>query len=150
MEKLFLREVVKEDVDLLFHWANDELVRKNAFHTEQIPYETHVKWFDRVLADDSVLHYILMNETVPVGQIRVNVETDSTGEIDYSIAKEYRGQGFGKIICKLLVEELKANHKDITELIAKVKPKNISSSACFIKNGFEEKYVQYELKLKDE
>ena len=36
---VYLREAQIQDRDLLFQWANDALVRQNAFHTEQIPYE---------------------------------------------------------------------------------------------------------------
>ncbi len=56
---LLLRKVNPADVDLLYKWANDATVRQNAFHTEAIPYENHVKWFAKTLADKSVYHYIL-------------------------------------------------------------------------------------------
>ena len=48
---LRLREVTGKDMDLLFRWANDPVTRKNAFHTEQIPYETHRAWFVKMLAE---------------------------------------------------------------------------------------------------
>ena len=33
-KECYLRLVKPEDIDLLFSWANDPEVRKNAFHTE--------------------------------------------------------------------------------------------------------------------
>ena len=56
---LYLKKVEPTDVDLLYQWANDSEVRKNAFHTEPILYENHVKWFANVLADASMYQYIL-------------------------------------------------------------------------------------------
>ncbi len=56
---LQLRRAEHADRDLLFGWANDDAVRANAFHTEKIPYEKHVVWFDKMMADTSVHQYIL-------------------------------------------------------------------------------------------
>lgn len=73
---LYLREAVEEDMDLLYEWANDAEVRKNAFHTEQIPYDTHKKWFENLLKDTETLQYILVEEetakniTFLIGQVK--------------------------------------------------------------------------------
>ena len=82
---LQLRRAEHADRDLLFGWANDDAVRANAFHTEKIPYEKHVVWFDKMMADASVHQYILCDGGTPVGQIRLNVE-GSEAYVDYSIA----------------------------------------------------------------
>ncbi|MDE7185188.1 MAG: GNAT family N-acetyltransferase, partial [Lachnospiraceae bacterium] len=65
--RLWLRKVKPCDMDLLFRWANDETVRANAFHTEKIPYENHVQWFEKMMADATVYQYILCDGTVSVG-----------------------------------------------------------------------------------
>ena len=41
-----LRTVKKEDVDILYEWANDPITRKNSFSEERIEYITHVNWFN--------------------------------------------------------------------------------------------------------
>ena len=38
-KKLILREAKKDDVELLFKWANDPVVRKNSFNESLIAYE---------------------------------------------------------------------------------------------------------------
>ena len=42
---LKLRETEMTDVDLLYSWIYDQLVRKNSFHTEVIDYQEHQQWY---------------------------------------------------------------------------------------------------------
>ncbi len=56
---LYLRKAVEEDRDLLYEWVNDSEVRKNAFQTEKIPYDTHVAWYAKAMKDKNILQYIL-------------------------------------------------------------------------------------------
>ena len=147
---LYLREAVKEDMDLLYQWVNDPEVRRNAFHTEQIPYDTHKKWFENVLKDRNVLQYILMEEyhgvTKEIGQIRLSLDKDRA-VIGYSIAEEMRGKGFGSRMVQMAEEKLKEARQEIVVLEAQVKYENKASSKVFEKCGYtvcrKKKYIQY-------
>lgn len=86
---VYLREAQIQDRDLLFQWANDALVRQNAFHTEQIPYEKHIKWYDNMMQNPFVYQYILCDGELPVGQLRLDIKK-TTAVIDYSIAQNKR------------------------------------------------------------
>ena len=141
---IYLREAEQTDIELLFAWANDPVVRQNSFTTDPIPYEDHRRWFQRIMADDKVLQYIMMDDENPVGQIRLNLEND-TAEIGYSIAVEYRGRGYGHKILRLIVDEVKEQHPEIKTLIAKVKPENLASKKLFESEGYEMKYSCYSL-----
>lgn len=44
---LFLREVKENDTKLLFNWANDMHVRKNAINQDTITWEKHIIWFEK-------------------------------------------------------------------------------------------------------
>ena len=142
---VFLRKAEKDDMDLLFRWANDPVVRSNSFNTDLIPYENHVKWFNKIMEDPSVLQFILMDDDIPVGQIRLNIE-DNEAEIGYSIGSEFRGKGYGHKILQLIAEEITSEHPQITTLIAKVKTDNIASNKLFKSEGYEMKYSCYTLK----
>lgn len=96
----YLRDAVQEDADLLFHWANESTVRKNAFSSAEITYEEHIKWFDNMLVRKDAKQYIYM-EDEPVGQIRITVSGD-TAEISYSICVEKRCMGYAKEMVGLL------------------------------------------------
>lgn len=132
-EGCYLRDVRSQDLDLLFHWANDPTVRNNAFNTGLIEYSGHCKWFANCMQRDDVQIFILVKNDIPVGQVRFNIEEDKA-EIDYSISSESRGKGLGNTIIRLGIEE--ANRMGIRELIAKVKDTNIPSQRVFLNNGF--------------
>lgn len=146
-ENLFLRPVEPCDMQLLFQWANDENVRKNAFHTDRITIEEHYKWFMNLLKDDNQRQYLLISDKEPVGQIRIAMEGDM-GIISYSIASEKRGLGYGKAIIHFLQQRVYEELPHIKTLVAKIKPSNMASIYCFKKNGFNEVYQQYEFSMK--
>jgi len=141
----YLRRVRPEDVDLLFVWANDPEVRKNAFHSESIPYEDHKKWFAGLLTDDSRVQYIMMDGEEAVGQIRFAL-SEQSAVIDYSIAPDKRGRGYGKQLLRLAKEEVCREYPTIHTLVGQVKPANIASAKCFVECGYEESFRQFELK----
>lgn len=143
---VFLRKAEKDDMDLLFKWANDSVVRSNSFNTNPIPYENHVRWFKKMMEDDTVLQFILMDDDTPVGQIRLNID-GKNAEIGYSIASEFRGKGYGHRILQLVAEEVKTNHPEIRSLIAKVKPENTASNKLFVKEGYSMDYSCYSMRI---
>ena len=143
---LFLRKVTNRDIDILFHWANEPSARMNDFHSHQISYEEHREWFQRMINSSDQLQYILMCDTVAVGQIRLSVNGNEA-EISYGISEPYRKNGYGKAAIRLIKREVKNEFPYISKLIAKVKPSNIASIYCFEENQFEEKYQQYEYSM---
>lgn len=100
-QKLHIRKVTEADAELLFSWANDIDVRRNAFTQREIVWDEHVQWLKKKLADENCLMYIAylymtdMSEK-PVGQIRLDIEK-GRAEIDYSIIPLLRGQGYGTV-----------------------------------------------------
>ncbi len=139
---VFLRKAEQRDMDLLYKWANDPVVRTNSFNTNPIPYESHVMWFNKMMENPTVLQFILMDEDIPVGQIRLNIEDDEA-EIRYSIGFEFRGKGFGHKILQLIAEEIASEYPHITTLVAKVKPNYLASNKLFESEGYEMKYMCY-------
>ena len=142
---LKIRKAEPTDIKLLYNWVNDSAVRENSFNSNHISYEEHEKWFSKIMADENVYQYILMDNGLAVGQIRLNID-GNIAEIGYSIAKEFRGKGYGKMLLQLIVEEVEKNLPHVNSLVAKVKPNNISSKKSFESAGFITKYLYYELK----
>lgn len=141
---IFLREALQSDVELLYKWANDPIVRQNSFQTEEIPYDTHREWFDRMMENKNIIQYILMDGKEPVGQIRLMIDGD-VAEIGYSISSLHRQKGYGRLILQLILEEVNNKYPEIKKLIAKVKPTNIASKKLFESEGYEMKYSCYAL-----
>lgn len=148
---LRLRRAKDSDIDLLFQWANDDTVRANAFHTEKIPYEKHVQWFEKMMADASVHQYILCDDGTPVGQIRLNVEQDAA-YIDYSVSPGQRSRGYGGSMLQMVPTQLLEDKiAGVARLVGQVKYENKASARAFEKCGFLKKempeYLQYEKEL---
>lgn len=148
---LYLQKVRQTDMDLLYQWANDPDVRKMAFHTETIPYEDHVKYFTKLLADASAHQYIMYQGELPIGQIRLNVEGNEA-LIDYSIAAGYRGKGYGSELLQLVKKQVVTDRiENVTKLVGQVKYENPASASVFEKCGFTKRemqeYIQYEFWL---
>ncbi|MCG3110387.1 MAG: UDP-2,4-diacetamido-2,4,6-trideoxy-beta-L-altropyranose hydrolase [Candidatus Manganitrophus sp. SB1] len=128
-----LRAACEEDVVSYFDWANDPEVRKNAFHTETIPWVTHKEWFAKKLNDPKSHLYVFDAEGLPVGQIRFDKEGDEA-RIDYSLDTLVRGRGWGSRLVSLGLELLEK--KEAIRLRAEVKPDNEASRSIFLSLGF--------------
>jgi RimJ/RimL family protein N-acetyltransferase len=147
---LYIREATYDDMDLLFYWANDVEVRKNSFNTAPILYENHVKWFEKIMADNTVFQYILCNKNIPLGQIRLNV-SDGEAVIGYSIAPDYRGKGFGEQLILLMIDEVKKDNHGIKKFVGQVKYENQASARAFEKCGFirnnKNEYIEFTMNV---
>lgn len=143
---IYLREVTEADIDITYKWANDPITRQNSFNTSYIKFEEHAAWFERMLSRQDVKMYIMVDGSVPVGQIRIKI-INGEGEISYSIAPDKRGKGYGRKIVSLLILKVKDSFPHITKLIAEVKPDNLPSRAIFERKQFGMKIIRYELSL---
>ncbi|SHH20808.1 GNAT family N-acetyltransferase [Tepidibacter thalassicus] len=143
-----LRLANYKDCDLLFNWANDDLVRKNSFNSSKIDYSEHRKWFRSKIESNNSKIYICILNNKNIGQVRIDIE-EHTGMINYSIDKDYRGLGIGTEILKLI----KSQFSNLI-LIGRVKYGNIPSIKAFEKAGYikfeKENYIEFIANLGDE
>ena len=136
MDSLYLRQATEADMKLLFDWANDSEVRANSFNTKTISWEEHCNWLkDRLLSPEAML-YILLVDNVPAGQVRLE-KYSNVWRISYSIAKTYRGHGYGKAMLAMM-ENWLIEHGLNLELRAEVKADNNSSRHIFMGLGYHE------------
>ena len=142
-----------DDEDLLLHWANELLVRQNAFNSEIILPEIHRKWF-RSRIDDFECCRIYIVETeagLPIGQVRFEL-IDDDWEIDFSLCRLARGRNIGKKLLETAI--LGLNREEIGKaLLGRVKGKNKPSCSVFEALGFkkevESDYFLYRLRFDD-
>lgn len=134
---LSLRLAGSGDRDLLLAWANDAATRSASFHPDPIDRATHEAWFARRLAMTDGRIWIGVVDGRPIGQVRVDRDSDGRGEVSISVAEEARGRGFAR---KLLLAGMAAATRElgITTLVALVRPENTRSLALFRKVGFRD------------
>lgn len=143
MSEYQLRRVEYKDKQLLYKWVTDKTVRENSFHTGEISASEHEEWFEKHFYSEQCDMFILEYKGEPIGQIRIEWESDC-GEISYSIASGYRGQGHGTILLQMVETELKGRGK---QLVAKVKKGNVASGLLFERVGYNKtmgkNYISY-------
>lgn len=135
-----MRRAVMEDAELLFIWVNEQSVRANSFSQEPVLWQDHLDWFKKRLVSETCFILILEQAGVPVGQLRFDLNNDSAWEIDYSVAIEHRGMGFGKKVISRGVEFLRKSGR-IEQILAKVKVSNPGSARVFRTQGFQEQII---------
>ena len=108
-KNLELKRINSKDIDLLFGWVNEKLVRKNSFVTKKVKYSDHRLWFNEAVSGKKSLILKLLLNNIPIGQVRY--DKNSFYEIDYSIDEIFRKSGFGKIIIQKSIKNyLKKNN----------------------------------------
>ena len=131
-----LRPAGPEDVALVFEWANDPEVRRNAFHPEAISWESHRVWYATKLVEAKTLMMILeTGDGRPLGQIRFE-EVPQGIEVDLSVAPSWRGQGLGRELVKQGLAAAAGRWPIGTTVIAKVLTSNVRSRRLFEGAGF--------------
>lgn len=128
-----------DDEALILQWANDPLVRQNAFTPGGIDPETHRAWFRKRLRDPvhCRLYVVETGDGFPVGQVRFERSCDAW-EIDYALDARARGRKLGKPLLQIALQALCAGTSGVP-LLGRVKDSNGTSRKIFDALGFESK-----------
>lgn len=129
-----IRKARLSDCKLYWKWANDPIVRANAFEARPIPWQTHIAWFKEKLEDHNSTLLLMEIENEPIGQVRFEHTTDGYF-IDFSISSTHRNRGLGLVLLSSGINHLK-NSQQIT-FWGEVKKSNRASKAIFEKLEFE-------------
>ena len=140
---VYLRAADSTDLDLLFQWVNEPLVRKNSFSTRLVSYEEHKEWYKKVLCDTNCRQYIYMDDDCPLGQVRIVCKEDVV-EINYSICAQKRSKGYGKKLLELISKQAWGDFPQAKKIIGRVKCGNTASQKAFLDAGYQEEYRIYE------
>ena len=134
---LRLRRADEKDCRLLWDWANDPDVRTVSFSTEPIPWERHLQWFNAKLADPNAVLYLAVDaEGTAIGHVRYQID-GFRAAVSISLAKPWRGKGFGRTILAMATEEL-FRTTAATIVDAYVKPVNTISHQLFARAGYRQ------------
>ena len=141
---LTIREAQLSDSRLYYSWANDPIVRKMAFHSEPIPWESHCKWFEGKLKSDKSHLTICYTGEKPIGQIRFDEVASGEYEIDISVDSNLRSKGRGKEMLSAAIDYVHKKHQ-INIFVAEVKSENIPSQKMFIAVGFKLQKIENQI-----
>lgn len=134
--QITIREAQLADSQLYYNWANDPIVRRMAFHSDPIPWESHSRWFiNKLRSEKSHLTLCYFGEN-PVGQVRFDEVGEGEYEIDISVDSKQRSKGLGREMLEAALDFVH-NKYDIKCFIAEVKAENIPSQKMFEAVGFK-------------
>ncbi len=131
-----VRRAKESDCRLLWEWANDAEVRASAFSQAAIGWEEHSAWFRAWTADEGCL--ILIGELADgraIGQVRIDRLSNGEAEIDVSVARDFRGAGYGSLLLEAALQEAFAAGR-IKKVHALIRPENLASVRAFEGAGF--------------
>ena len=133
-DRLALRLVSKDDIRLLFEWANDSVTRKNSFNSELIAFENHLNWFEKRIGNPNVCMFILEIDGVPCGHIRYELDEVGDAVLSFVVSPFFRGMGIGQKLVELSRGNIIARWN--CRIKAQVLSTNRASSRIFEKTGF--------------
>lgn len=135
--ELSVRPVGRDDAGILWHIANDAEVRQQAVDSAPIPWDSHLDWFEKRLADENCDIYLLESDGVPVGQIRFDIEK-ATATVDYALLAGVRGRGLGRELIERGTDLLRARRGgQVRTVQAWVRPENAASLRVFQRASFD-------------
>ena len=134
-DSLLLKRVEPGDFKILWEWANDPLVRQASFEVPSIPWEEHLEWCNRKMADASCFFYLASFQSgEPVGQVRFDIENQEA-IVSIGLASSLRGRGLGLAVL-LKATALFFENSNAKKIHAFIKPTNHASVRLFEAAGF--------------
>lgn len=128
-----VRKANSNDVELVFNWSNDKLVRSQSFNSNEINYKEHKQWFANRLKNINSFLLINQLENEPIGLVRFEIEETNT-IVGLLLDEKYRGKGLSHLMliksCGKYFESFKM------PILAYIKTTNVASVKAFEKAGF--------------
>jgi RimJ/RimL family protein N-acetyltransferase len=140
---LFLRDVLKEDSEMLLRWRNDPETLRNSVNAAEVSPDEHARWFAEMLAvwPQRVLIAEIDGVSVAVVHLDWSEQGDSC-DLSFAVAPEYRGKGYGFAIVEHAVQRMQN-----VRVCAETKMSNMASRRIFERLGFRVIDSQGELLL---
>ena len=140
-ERVTLRTIEDEDLDLLNRNVNDPRVRRPLTSADPVNSEQTREFFENVIADDDSVNLLICVDgddgPEPVGDIVLFKIQDRTrwAEIAISIAPEHWGNGYATEASELIVDYA-FTERNLHRLQARVIEPNDASASVWEKLGF--------------
>ena len=134
-----LRNVTREDSEVLLNWRNLPSVREFSKSPNEIEVATHEKWLLGRISNPLLNEFFFIIEQAgsSAGTVRADLVREGVFEISIIVDSYYRGRGIAEEAINLLLQQLKEKYPN-SEILADVHKDNLASINLFKKLGFEE------------
>ena len=140
-DKFNFRLANSKDLDLVFLWSNDRLVRINSFNKKKILYSKHNYWFKKNLRKKNI--FIFTRNKKPIGLVRIS-DFNKGFKISYLLSNETRGKKFGQKMLNLFFKIMSGAKKlKNKKIYAFTQRNNIASKKSLLRSGFKYLGLRY-------
>ena len=151
-ERIILREIEEEDLDLIVKWRNDPEILRWLFSYLPLNKVKQLKWYEKYLNDDTQQTFIieLKEEETPIGTVGLTNIDYKNQRADLTIIigeKGYWGKGLGEESLNLLVR-FAFNEMNLRKIKALVFSDNDKAIKLYEECGFKEEGIFREEILK--
>lgn len=122
------------DLNLLYNWSNDRVVRSNSYDKSEISLVEHSQWFIRKVSESSALYLIAMINGKEAGIVRYEFDKDST-TVGVSIDQLFRGRNLASTMLRRTA--IKYVEKICFPVLAFIKVENVASVKAFKSAGYK-------------
>lgn len=141
-----LRQAGPEDSVNLYQWRNHPSIRVVSNNSAVIAWEDHCRWFDAVLRDAQRKLLIGMQEDLPIGVVRFDIQEDQAEVSIYMIPDAHASGRGGELLAS--AEQWLAMHcPGVRTLHAQVLGGNIRSNRLFMAAGYDVDNILFSKKL---
>uniref|UniRef100_UPI0040481361 UDP-2,4-diacetamido-2,4, 6-trideoxy-beta-L-altropyranose hydrolase n=1 Tax=Polynucleobacter sp. TaxID=2029855 RepID=UPI0040481361 len=141
-----LRCATKTDCKSIYKWRNEKDTRKFSNSKDEITFDTHVRWFNSVLEDESRALLIAEIDKLPVGVLRYD-RKDREVTISIYLVPMTSSNGIGTSIINQGTVWLADNWPDVNTILAEIEANNLKSMRAFEKAGFVGLHRMYVKKI---
>lgn len=130
-----VRRATIDDAELMHRGRNSPVSRRGSRETAEIPWDAHVAWLERTLADPDRLLLVGELDGVPVGVVRFDIDGTAAEGNEYRVPGA-RGQGLAIPLLMAAERALKAERPDVTTFKGFVKDDNRTWDEVVLSYGF--------------
>lgn len=151
-ERVILKEITREDTELIIHWRNKKFVQERFIFQEKLTKEEHEKWLSDMVATGRVKQFIIIlkNGMIPIGSAYLRDIDKKNRKAEYGIfigEEDATGLGYGSDVTKLL-SEYAFKRLSLHKVYLRVFSDNKRAIQSYTKAGFvQEALLRDEIKI---
>jgi UDP-2,4-diacetamido-2,4,6-trideoxy-beta-L-altropyranose hydrolase len=130
-----LRRATLHDAELLHRWRNAPSVRAVSHTTDEIPWDTHIRWLESSLARGDRHVLVAERRGRPLGTLRFDVSGDRA-TVSIAVDPALHGSGLGPAILDAGDAWLAANDARVQRCRAEIRDGNDASVRAFLAAGY--------------
>lgn len=141
-ERVHLREIEEEDLEIIVRWRNDPEIVKWLFSYLPLCMAKQRRWYQSYVEDNTRQIFVIEVEKKPVGTIGLSCidYRNQNGELGILIDKEWQEKGIGKESLSLLIE-FAWNEMNLRKIKVKVFKENEAAINLYKSCGFTEEGI---------